>query len=762
MLLNRSILLFVFLSIPSSLFAQKEGNTWVFGQNAGVEFDGIAVRSIEEARFNSTEAAASISDRFGNFLFATDGTRVINSEFQTMENGDDLDGSQSSAQIVILPDPTNELRYYIFYISKQNDRLNLNYALVSFVSNPLGNVILKNLNLRSNVTERLTWLYGDYINSFYIIASSSDTFFVYSLDTAGLNESPRSFKMNTDDIIEISQIKYNAARDLIANANRDQIEIMNWDRDSGAVQDSFVIDFEDRGDFNSIYSIEFSKSGRYLYASTVFDGIYQIDLQDLNSEDAQNSITQLLPINPVVRDNGVQVLDWALQIGPNDKIYVCHGGYDALGVLENPENEAGSVNYNFASVPLDGLTGISLPQLPPSFKFGDIITRNNCSGETVNIELITNILGTVTWNLGDGTIISGNPIDHIYSDSGTYQITATVSSQSGNITFSQEIEMFQSPPDLNNLEIIICNDDAISPNQILDQIDDFDDRELYEIGLYSSVNDAMEMINEISDPITLNDSTTELFLNIYNPDNLACSNITTLEITKENLDIDNFQELEICPNAATTIYAPEGFNNYQWSDGTTGQQIDITNAESISVSFNTRADDSGCELEVHYNFINRSLIQEIEARVVESTSSGNTIEILSPLGDDYEYAIDGISFQSEPLFENLPNGIYTITARDTLCDQVYSSEIVISRLPKFFTPNGDGFNDVWNPFSDTERDILLVRIFDRYGKLLTQLSPSQPSWDGTIDGQDLPSSDYWYSIIDESDKVINGHFTLKR
>ncbi|MNL85277.1 hypothetical protein D3C87_2135410 [compost metagenome] len=57
----------------------------------------------------------------------------------------------------------------------------------------------------------------------------------------------------------------------------------------------------------------------------------------------------------------------------------------------------------------------------------------------------------------------------------------------------------------------------------------------------------------------------------------------------------------------------------------------------------------------------------------------------------------------------------------------------------------------------------VVTIFDRYGKLIAQLSRFKMSWDGTFNQIPLPTSDYWYALkVDDSMPVLRGHFTLKR
>ena len=57
-----------------------------------------------------------------------------------------------------------------------------------------------------------------------------------------------------------------------------------------------------------------------------------------------------------------------------------------------------------------------------------------------------------------------------------------------------------------------------------------------------------------------------------------------------------------------------------------------------------------------------------------------------------------------------------------------------------------------------------MNIYDRWGKKLATLTASDTEgWDGTYNGQPLPSTDYWYELdVEAIDKVYVGHFTLIR
>ncbi|WPO79055.1 T9SS type B sorting domain-containing protein [Flavobacterium sp. KACC 22761] len=82
-------------------------------------------------------------------------------------------------------------------------------------------------------------------------------------------------------------------------------------------------------------------------------------------------------------------------------------------------------------------------------------------------------------------------------------------------------------------------------------------------------------------------------------------------------------------------------------------------------------------------------------------------------------------------------------------------------FPKFFTPNGDGYNDHWTIDFAYLAPNTGIRIFDRYGKFIKELHEGT-AWDGNYLGQQQPASDYWFIVTRINGKEIKGHFSLKR
>jgi gliding motility-associated-like protein len=54
----------------------------------------------------------------------------------------------------------------------------------------------------------------------------------------------------------------------------------------------------------------------------------------------------------------------------------------------------------------------------------------------------------------------------------------------------------------------------------------------------------------------------------------------------------------------------------------------------------------------------------------------------------------------------------------------------------------------------------IIFIYDRYGKLITKINTNSDGWDGTFNGNPLPSDD-WYTAKLQDGRETKGHFSLK-
>lgn len=155
---------------------------------------------------------------------------------------------------------------------------------------------------------------------------------------------------------------------------------------------------------------------------------------------------------------------------------------------------------------------------------------------------------------------------------------------------------------------------------------------------------------------------------------------------------------------------------------------------------------------------------DVSFTISDDFSDNQIITVIATgVGGDYEYQLDTDSFQDSPIFQNVSSGIHLITVRDKNGCGIATTQALAVNYPKFFTPNNDGYNDEWN-IVDLDGNAKIY-IFDRFGSLLKEIKPNGDGWDGSFNGQSMPTSDYWFSVNYQeqgTEKVYRSHFTLKR
>ncbi len=82
-------------------------------------------------------------------------------------------------------------------------------------------------------------------------------------------------------------------------------------------------------------------------------------------------------------------------------------------------------------------------------------------------------------------------------------------------------------------------------------------------------------------------------------------------------------------------------------------------------------------------------------------------------------------------------------------------------IPTLLTPNGDGYNDVWNIKNIETYDQSEVYVFDAYGKVVFEAKPYLNNWDTEVNGAYLPDGTYFYLVrLDVESEPIKGTLTI--
>ncbi|WP_276372001.1 Ig-like domain-containing protein [Chryseolinea sp. H1M3-3] len=128
---------------------------------------------------------------------------------------------------------------------------------------------------------------------------------------------------------------------------------------------------------------------------------------------------------------------------------------------------------------------------------------------------------------------------------------------------------------------------------------------------------------------------------------------------------------------------------------------------------------------------------------------------------------------SSPTFENLIEGLYVfeltitdsngVTASDQVAVEVTNPPMLSEgNIPRYFSPNADGINDVWEwPSLDLYANSSLS-IFNPAGQKIYEVDSYQNNWDGTLDGKPLQAGAYYYVIRLSSDSDIRGAVRIIR
>lgn len=89
-------------------------------------------------------------------------------------------------------------------------------------------------------------------------------------------------------------------------------------------------------------------------------------------------------------------------------------------------------------------------------------------------------------------------------------------------------------------------------------------------------------------------------------------------------------------------------------------------------------------------------------------------------------------------------------------------------IPNTFTPNGDQVNDTWRvkPVVNASRfDKALVKVYSKKGLLLYEAKGFERSWDGSFNGEILPTDTYYYTIdlmLSYTKRTYKGTVTILR
>ena len=339
-----------------------------------------------------------------------------------------------------------------------------------------------------------------------------------------------------------------------------------------------------------------------------------------------------------------------------------------------------------------------------------------------------------------------------------------------------EVSLEVSLTETNDASLTGCDDDGQEDGFTSFQLSDADGIVLagapvgLEVVYYQTYDDALVENNPLGSTFT---NTVAYNQTIYArvENNNACFGISEVQLTVFELpNIETQAETLYCLNFfPETIVLDGGVINdspsnysYDWSTGENTTSIEVNQPGTYTVRV---TNTNGCFKDRTISVLPSNIATITDIEVIDATRNNSITVFVSGEGD-YEYAIDNINgpYQDSNLFTDVQPGLHTVYVRDKNNCGIVEELVSVIGFPRYFTPNGDDKNDFWQVYGITEQfqPNTSILIFDRYGKLLKELNPIGPGWDGTFNGNKMPTSDYWFRVKLQDGRTFSSHFTLKR
>ncbi|SDL44723.1 gliding motility-associated C-terminal domain-containing protein [Salinimicrobium catena] len=210
----------------------------------------------------------------------------------------------------------------------------------------------------------------------------------------------------------------------------------------------------------------------------------------------------------------------------------------------------------------------------------------------------------------------------------------------------------------------------------------------------------------------------------------------------------------LCEGSTISLKAGPAGMTYLWSTGQTTRSIEVSSAGDFSVEI---YNSYGCKV------VQKFKVDEVDLPKIKGiTSRERTVTVEVEQEGEFEFSLNGRTFQRSNVFDSVNGGIYIAYMRDVFGCATVSQKFAHLVIPEFITPNNDGFNDYFELNGVSFFGASEIKIFDRYGKLLKVGNGDTFRWDGTSAGKELPADDYWYQIKIEGFDVKKGSFSLIR
>lgn len=208
----------------------------------------------------------------------------------------------------------------------------------------------------------------------------------------------------------------------------------------------------------------------------------------------------------------------------------------------------------------------------------------------------------------------------------------------------------------------------------------------------------------------------------------------------------------ICPGETTTLTATGG-GTYTWSTGATTGSIITGAAGSYFVIATNACGSDTAQIIVQPSVVTAGFTATPDSGLVPLTV---TFTDGSTNANSWNWNTGtGSSSSANPTETYTTPGTYTVILTVTNadgCQDTATMIIIVAdvpgviEMPNVFTPNGDGINDVFIPYTEGIAE-MAMEIYDRWGVMLFRTSNPQEGWDGRASSEsEAPDGTYYYIV----------------
>ncbi|MFN3754366.1 T9SS type B sorting domain-containing protein [Flavobacterium sp.] len=395
----------------------------------------------------------------------------------------------------------------------------------------------------------------------------------------------------------------------------------------------------------------------------------------------------------------------------------------------------------------DGLTTFNLNQATTNLTNGDssVLTQFYLNAtDALNSQNEQNTIFNNTVNPQILTVKIINPL------TGCYSLTT--------LTLNANL----NPTTIVNLQS--CDDNAADGIATFNLTDAGFETNGNSVSYYYNTNDALMEQNQIT---TNQFSEQNIYARVENGNDCIGIHIVQLEVSaipQATIEAEGILCANL-PNQTITLQTeinnPGNYTFYWSPNGETSPTIMVSQAGDYTVTITNALTSCFTSVTVQLEASEAPILETIE---VIDLVENNSITIIVSGSGDYWFSLDNGNYQQSNFFDGVVPGQHIVSIKDMNgCGVIYQTVFVLG-IPSYFTPNGDGYHDYWqvkgldiNTNSNSK-----IYIFNRFGKLLKQISAVGEGWDGNYNGRQMPSDDYWYSIQLDDGRNVKGHFALKR